>query len=159
MKLMFVDMLGFPTHFGQMEVLKLVAAATFPEKRIGYLALMVLLDENTEVLMLATQTIKNDLDHENPYVVALALCALGNIASKDMARDLGHEVEKCLRSPNPYIRKKACTCASRLVQKVPSLCEEFFKAALQVVEDKVQAHGPIVGAIQLLIEIIKITPK
>ena len=34
-------MLGFPTHWGQMECLKLIASPRFPEKRIGYLGLMV----------------------------------------------------------------------------------------------------------------------
>ena len=31
-KLMFIHMLGYPTHFGQMETLKLIAATGFPEK-------------------------------------------------------------------------------------------------------------------------------
>ena len=31
-KLMYIHMLGYPTHFGQMETLKLIAAAGFPEK-------------------------------------------------------------------------------------------------------------------------------
>ncbi len=36
-KLMFIHMLGYPTHFGQMETLKLIAANGFPEK-VGYWA-------------------------------------------------------------------------------------------------------------------------
>nr|GMD37012.1 AP-1 complex subunit gamma-2-like [Ipomoea batatas]GMD95580.1 AP-1 complex subunit gamma-2-like [Ipomoea batatas]GMD97041.1 AP-1 complex subunit gamma-2-like [Ipomoea batatas]GME01664.1 AP-1 complex subunit gamma-2-like [Ipomoea batatas] len=51
-KLMFIHMLGYPTHFGQMECLKSIASPGFPEKRIGYLGLMLLLDERQEVLML-----------------------------------------------------------------------------------------------------------
>ena len=43
--------MGYPTHFGQMECLKLIASSKFPEKRVGYLGLTQLLDENTEVLM------------------------------------------------------------------------------------------------------------
>lgn len=57
-KLMFIHMLGYPTHFGQMECLKLIASAGFPEKRIGYLGLMLLLDERQEVLMLVTNSLK-----------------------------------------------------------------------------------------------------
>ena len=44
-KLMYIHMLGYPTHFGQMECLKLISAPTFPEKRVGYLALTLLLTE------------------------------------------------------------------------------------------------------------------
>ena len=57
-KLMFIHMLGYPTHFGQMECLKLIASPEFPEKRIGYLGLMLLLDERQEVLMLVTNSLK-----------------------------------------------------------------------------------------------------
>lgn len=34
-KLMYIHMMGYPTHFGQMECLKLVAASTFPEKVVN----------------------------------------------------------------------------------------------------------------------------
>ncbi|KAM1296258.1 hypothetical protein ACFX2I_023125 [Malus domestica] len=64
-KLMFIHMLGYPTHFGQMKCLKLIASAGFLEKRIGYLGLMLLLDEKQEVLMLVTNSLKQDLNHTN----------------------------------------------------------------------------------------------
>ncbi|KVH97761.1 Adaptor protein complex AP-1, gamma subunit [Cynara cardunculus var. scolymus] len=108
-KLMFIHMLGYPTHFGQMECLKLIAAPGFPEKRIGYLGLMLLLDERQEVLMLVTNSLKQDLNHTNQYIVGLALCALGNICSAEMARDLAPEVERLLQFRDPNVRKKGTT--------------------------------------------------
>eukprot|EP00164_Ancoracysta_twista_P014375 GFYU01023394.1.p1 GENE.GFYU01023394.1~~GFYU01023394.1.p1 ORF type:complete len:164 (+),score=37.06 GFYU01023394.1:87-578(+) len=105
-KLMYIHMLGYPTHFGQMECLKLIASPKYAEKRVGYLGLMTLLDERQEVLMLVTNSLKNDMNHQNQYIVGLALCALGNISSTDIARDLAPEVEKLLKNSNPYIRKK-----------------------------------------------------
>ncbi|CAL5349935.1 unnamed protein product [Camellia sinensis] len=109
-KLMFIHMLGYPTHFGQMECLKLIAS-TGLEKRIGYLGLMLLLDERQEVLMLVTNSLKqypvySDLNHFNQYIVGLALCALGNICSAEMACDLAPEVERLLQFRDPNIRKK-----------------------------------------------------
>ena len=84
---------------------------------MGYLGLMILLDERQEVLMLVTNSLKNDLNSRNQYTVGLALCALGNICSAEMARDLGPEVERLLVSTNPYLRKKAALCASRWVEQ------------------------------------------
>lgn len=36
-KLLFIHMLGYPSHFGQMECVKLIASPYFAEKRMGYL--------------------------------------------------------------------------------------------------------------------------
>lgn len=57
-KLLYIHMLGYPTHFGQLECLKLIASQRFPEKRVGYLGLMILLDENQEILTLVTNSLK-----------------------------------------------------------------------------------------------------
>ncbi len=63
--------------------------------------------------MLVTNSLKNDLNSSNQFIVGLALCALGNIASKGIARDLAPDVERLMQSPNPYLRKKAALCARR----------------------------------------------
>ena len=70
-KLMFMHMMGYPTHFGQMECLKLISAPGFPEKRIGYLALTLLLTEQTEVLTLVTNSLKVDLGNSNQFTQGL----------------------------------------------------------------------------------------
>ena len=56
---------------------------------MGYLGLMVLLDERHEVLMLVTNSLKNDLSHKNQYITGLALAALGNIASAGKRAEAG----------------------------------------------------------------------
>ena len=35
-KLIYMSMLGYPSHFGQLETLKLIASPKFSDKRIGY---------------------------------------------------------------------------------------------------------------------------
>lgn len=152
-KLMFIHMLGYPTHFGQMECLKLIASPGFPEKRIGYLGLMLLLDERQEVLMLVTNSIKQDLNHSNQYIVGLALCALGNICSAEMARDLAPEVERLLQFKDPNIRKKAALCTIRIIKKVPDLAENFINASATLLKEK--HHGVLLTAAQLCTDMCK----
>ncbi|KAH9773411.1 AP-1 complex subunit gamma-2 [Citrus sinensis] len=148
-KLMFIHMLGYPTHFGQMECLKSIASAGFPEKRIGYLGLMLLLDERQEVLI--------DLNHTNQYIVGLALCALGNICSAEMARDLAPEVERLLQFRDPNIRKKAALCSIRIIKKVPDLAENFINPAAALLKEK--HHGVLITGIQLVTDICKVSTE
>ncbi|XP_030520887.1 AP-1 complex subunit gamma-2-like [Rhodamnia argentea] len=156
-KLMFIHMLGYPTHFGQMECLKLIASAGFPEKRIGYLGLMLLLDERQEVLMLVTNSLKQDLNHTNQYIVGLALCALGNICSAEMARDLAPEVEKLLQFRDPNIRKKAALCSIRIIRKVPDLAENFINPAAALLKEK--HHGVLITGVQLCTDLCKVSSE
>ncbi|KAJ5713676.1 Clathrin/coatomer adaptor adaptin-like N-terminal [Penicillium malachiteum] len=138
-KLLYLFTLGERTHFGQIECLKLLASHRFADKRLGYLGTMLLLDENQEVLTLVTNSLKNDLNHSNQYIVGLALCALGNIASVEMSRDLFPEVEALMSTANPYIRRKAAICAMRICRKVPDLHEHFLEKAKTLLGDR--NHG------------------
>ncbi|CAJ0756644.1 16181_t:CDS:10 [Entrophospora sp. SA101] len=156
-KLLYIHMLGYPAHFGQIECLKLVASNRFADKRLGYLGIMLLLDENQEVLTLVTNSLKNDMNHANMYVVGLALCTLGNISSPEMARDLCTEVEKLLSNFNTYIRKKAALCAMRIIRKVPELQENFISKAKSLLNDR--NHGVLLTAITLIIEMCSINSE
>ncbi|KAK0249192.1 hypothetical protein B0A54_09396 [Friedmanniomyces endolithicus] len=148
-KLLYLFTLGERTHFGQIECLKLLASPRFADKRLGYLGTMLLLDENQEVLTLVTNSLKNDLNHSNQYVVGLALCTLGNIASVEMSRDLFPEVETILSSSNPYIRRKAALCAMRICRKVPDLQEHFLEKAKLLLNDR--NHGVLLTGLTLVI--------
>ncbi|KAI9794573.1 MAG: clathrin associated protein complex large subunit [Peltula sp. TS41687] len=147
-KLLYLFTLGERTHFGQIECLKLLASPRFADKRLGYLGTMLLLDENQEVLTLVTNSLKNDLNHSNQYVVGLALCALGNIASIEMSRDLFSEVENLISTANPYIRRKAALCAMRICRKVPDLQEHFFDKAKALLSDR--NHGVLLCGLTLV---------
>ena len=166
-KLLYLFTLGERTHFGQIECLKLLASPRFADKRLGYLGTMLLLDENQEVLTLVTnslqkyvlnislfitwadnQLLPSDLNHSNQYVVGLALCTLGNIASIEMSRDLFQQIESLLSTANPYIRRKAALCAMRICRKVPDLQEHFIEKAKLLLSDR--NHGVLLCGLTLV---------
>lgn len=101
---------------------------------------------------LATRACANlrfsDLNHSNQYIVGLALCTLGNIASVEMSRDLFPEIETLLSTANPYIRRKAALCAMRICRKVPDLQEHFLEKAANLLSDR--NHGVLLCALTLV---------
>lgn len=134
--------------------MKLTASPHFPEKRIGYLGMMLLLSEEADVLMLSTNSLKNDLNSENRFVAGLALCAIGNLATADMSRDLAPEVDKHLKSSTPYLRKKACLAMSRCLTKCPEMIEDFVERVVILLKDK--SHGVLITVVQLMTQILLI---
>jgi AP-1 complex subunit gamma-1 len=146
-------MLGYPTSFIQMTCVNLLASSKFTDKRIAYVALCVLMDENSEVLLLTSHTIKKDLESNNQYIVATALNAIGEVATADMCRDSSPEVIKLLSNNNPYIKKKACLALSKIVRKCPELLDTVAEKLNLIFEDK--NHGVLLCGLALACYIFK----
>lgn len=90
----------------------------------------------------------SDLGNSNQYIVGLALCTLGNIASIEMSRDLFPEIEYLVATSNPYIRRKAALCAMRICRKVPDLQEHFLEKATHLLADR--NHGVLLCGLTLV---------
>ncbi|XP_049624385.1 LOW QUALITY PROTEIN: AP-1 complex subunit gamma-like 2 [Suncus etruscus] len=155
-KLLYVHMLGYPAHFGQMECLKLIASPRFTDKRVGYLGAMLLLDERQDAHLLITNSIKNDLSQGVPAVQGLALCTLSTMGSAEMCRDLASEVEKLLQQTSPYVRKKAILTAVHMIRKVPDLSTIFLPPCAKLLHE--HHHGILLGTITLITELCEQSP-
>uniref|UniRef100_A0A7N8WJV9 AP-1 complex subunit gamma n=1 Tax=Mastacembelus armatus TaxID=205130 RepID=A0A7N8WJV9_9TELE len=156
-KLLYVHMLGYPAHFGQMECVRMIGSPRYSEKRVGYLGAMMLLDEKQDASLLITNSIKNDLSHSNQYVQSLALCTLACMGSAEMCRDLASEIDRLLRASNSFIKKKAALCAVHIVRKVQDLGELFAPAARSLLTEK--NHGVLHGAVVLITELCERNPE
>lgn len=118
-KLLFFHMNGYPTDFGITECIKLCASSNFADKRVAYLGLTILVDQTEQLLMLMTNSLKQDLNNPDLNIVTLALNVVGDVASAEMLRELLPDIETHMQSPNPQIRKKAGLAAVRAVRKLP----------------------------------------
>lgn len=156
-KLLYLYILGEKTHFGQIECIKLLASPNFIDKRLGYLATMLILDENQEVLTLLTNSLNNDLNHPNQFVVSLALATTGNIASPELARDVYTDIEKIISCNNNYLRKKAAIVASKIVEKDPDLSEIFIEKIDPLLNN--HDHGVLIGTMKLIRSLYEVSPE
>ncbi|CDJ68618.1 gamma-adaptin, putative [Eimeria necatrix] len=150
-------MLGYPTQFAQVECIKLVASNRFAEKRVGYLGLTLLLDESSEVSMLSTNSLKQDLQHTNQYISSLALSALANGSPREVCRALLPEVESLLSCSNPFIRKKAAVAAAKCVRRLGDEAVSCFASTLPVLATD-RSHGVLLGACALLFAVLETQP-
>lgn len=150
-------MLGYPMGFIQITCVNLLASNKFTDKRIAYVALCVLMDEKSEVLLLTSHTIKKDLESSNQYIVAAALNALGEICTADMCRDSASEVLKLLSNNNPYIKKKAAMAMSKIIRKCPEMLETVAEKLNTLFEDK--NHGVLICGLSLITQIFKTEPS
>lgn len=128
-KLLYLYILGEKTHFGQIECIKLLASSNYIDKRLGYLATSLLLDENQEILTLLTNSLVQDLNHPNQFFQALALQTLASVVSYDLSNDTYNDILNILtkNGHNPYLKKKAILVSSIIIEKNPDLIEIFFE--------------------------------
>ncbi|OAO12119.1 adaptor protein complex 1, subunit gamma 1 [Blastocystis sp. ATCC 50177/Nand II] len=140
-KLLFIHLMGYPSYFGQVESVKLIASPNFSDKRMGYLSLVILLSEDNDIFLLVTNTLKSDLNSKEHYVAGLALTAAANVCSEAMARDIFTD---------------ACLCMVRVLSKVPELTEDMIKSLPTLLGD--EDHGVLISATSLTYYILKKNP-
>ena len=156
-KLIFLDMLGQNTAWGQLETITLMSDERFSYKRVGYIGACVLLDEMGELALLVTQTLLKDLANNDPFIQSLALAFIANMGSQEVCRSVATSVQKLLDSRNPEVQKRAGMALVRIVEKNPDLAESY-KNSVQSLLNQSQ-HGVVIAGINLVIAMIKAEPK
>ena len=95
-KLCYIYMLGYEVDFGHAEFISLLAAPSFSEKVVGYMAVGLLLRPEDQLMTLVYNSIRNDLHSMNVYSKSLALGAIANLGGEEMANHLAADVRKVM---------------------------------------------------------------
>lgn len=139
-KILFTYILGYKVDIGHMEAVNLISSTRYSEKQMGYLALTLLLDENSELTRLVINSIRKDLDDMNEVNNCLALHAIANIGGMEMAEALSEDVHRSLISPTStsFVKKKAALTLLRLYRKYPDIVpvREWALRIVSVMDDE-----------------------
>ena len=158
-KAIYMQMMGYQTSFMQMSCINLLASSDFTEKRIAYSALPLVIDSTSQVLLLATSTIKKDLqNNDNPEIQALALNAIGDVCTPDMCREISMEVSNIIQNTQDSNVKKRAACAGVVIIKnCPEMIDSYIDKIPTLLEDR--THSVCLSGIYLVLEMINIKPS
>eukprot|EP00158_Paraphelidium_tribonemae_P007253 Partr_v1_DN28168_c0_g2_i2_m55082 putative Adaptor-related protein complex 2, alpha len=120
-KLLYIYLLGNEIDFGHVEAVNLITANKYTEKQIGYLGVTLLISENDDLVRLVINSMRKDLEDRQEVFNCLALQAISNLGSREIAEVLTDDVFKLLVSTSSinFVKKKACLCLLRLYRKHP----------------------------------------
>lgn len=112
------------------------------------MALPLLLDESSEVLLLTCQTIKKDLESSNHFIVGCALTAITEICKPEMCRDMAPDVIKLMNDSNPFIKKRVALALLKIAKKCPDIIETFSGKMDTYFQEK--NHGVLICGLELI---------
>ncbi|KAJ1812668.1 hypothetical protein LPJ75_003538, partial [Coemansia sp. RSA 2598] len=120
-KLLYMSLLGYEVNFGHREAVDLISSTKYSEKQIGYLAVSLLMGEDSTYMQTVLGFLRRDLHNGVEWNACLALNAISNICTREMAERLTPDIVVQLLSPSAsmFIKKKAALCLLRLLRKFP----------------------------------------
>ncbi|OHS99845.1 Adaptin N terminal region family protein [Tritrichomonas foetus] len=156
LKLIFLSNYCFDTTWGGLEALKLMSNNSFSVKRVGYLGMSLLVDQNNELLILSASTILKDLQSSNKLLQTLALTFVANFGTLGIFDTVFYEVKRLLNSKDHSVKKSAGMAALRIIKKAPQYIESFRNGFFQLFTS--QSHSTVMAGLLIASEMLKIDP-
>lgn len=135
LKLAYLEMYGFDMSWCNFQILEVMSSAKFQQKRIGYLATMQSFKSEQNLLILATNQFKKDLNSHNYIEVGLALSGIATIVTPHLAQDIVDDVLLKLTHSKPYIRKKAVLALFKIFIQYPESLRQSLPRVIEKLDD------------------------
>ena len=119
LKLVYLEMFGHDMSWASFNVLEVMSSPKYLQKRVGYLAAVQTFRPDTEVLMLAENLLKKDLNSPDKATIQLPLITIPHVINPSMANSLLTDLLPRLSHSNPAIRKKTIVTLYRLALVYP----------------------------------------
>ncbi|KAL6706926.1 AP-3 complex subunit delta [Coniothyrium glycines] len=119
LKLTYLEMFGHDMSWASFNVLEVMSSSKFKQKRTGYLAAVQSFRRDTEVLVLAENQLKKDVNSSSPPYVALPLGAIPHVINPSMANSVLSDLIPRLTHSTPMVRKKTVVTLYRLALVYP----------------------------------------
>ncbi|KAJ1302424.1 hypothetical protein OPQ81_002742 [Rhizoctonia solani] len=119
LKLVYLEMLGYPMRWASFYVVEVMSSPKFHLKAVGYLAAVQSFTADTDVLMLTTNLLKKDLSNAMAPTLPMVLNGFSHLTTPDLSRDLASDVFALLTHSKPAVRKSAVVSLFKLLLTYP----------------------------------------
>jgi vesicle coat complex subunit len=118
-------------------VLRCVKTSDLELKKLAYLYLVTYSSQEPEQAIMAVNTFIQDSQDSNPLVRALAVRTMCRIRLESVAEHMIIPLKRCLRDPDPYVRKTVAFGIARLYDIIPEVVEnaQLFTDLLDLLRD------------------------
>ncbi|XP_047122468.1 AP-3 complex subunit delta-1 isoform X2 [Hydra vulgaris] len=157
LKLSYIQMLGYDITWAAFNMIEVMSSQKFTHKRIAYMTASQSFHADLDVLMLATNLIKKDMNSVNQYDAGAAMAGLSCFISPDLARDLANDIMSMMVSSKPYIRKRAILLMYKVFLNFPDALRPSFPRLKERLEDS--DTGVQCAAVNVICELARKHPK
>lgn len=153
----YCEMLGYEASFCYIHAIKLAQQGTVLEKRVGYLAVSLFLNESHELLLLLVNTVLKDLQSTNLIEVCMALTVVSQMFPKDMIPAILPLVEEKLNHPKEIIRRKAVLALYKFYLIAPNQVQHIHNKFRKALCDK--DPGVMTASLHIYLQMIQENPE
>ncbi|TNN87067.1 AP-4 complex subunit epsilon-1 [Liparis tanakae] len=153
----YCEMLGYEASFSYIHAIKLAQQGTGLEKRVGYLAVSLFLNESHELLLLLVNTVLKDLQSTNLIEVCMALTVVSQMFPKDMIPAILPLVEEKLNHPKEIIRRKAVLALYKFYLIAPNQVQHIHNKFRKALCDK--DPGVMAASLHIYFQMIQENPE
>ncbi|KAF3688720.1 AP-4 complex subunit epsilon-1 [Channa argus] len=153
----YCEMLGYEASFSYIHAIKLAQQGTVLEKRVGYLAVSLFLNESHELLLLLVNTVLKDLQSTNLIEVCMALTVVSQIFPKDMIPAILPLVEEKLNHPKEIIRRKAVLALYKFYLIAPNQVQHIHNKFRKALCDR--DPGVMTASLHIYLQMIQENPE
>ncbi|CAL8356827.1 unnamed protein product [Lota lota] len=153
----YCEMLGYEASFSYIHAIKLAQQGTALDKRVGYLAVSLFLNESHELLLLLVNTVLKDLQSTNLIEVCMALTVVSQVFPKDMIPAILPLVEEKLNHPKEIIRRKAVLALYKFYLIAPNQVQHIHNKFRKALCDK--DPGVMSASLHIYLEMVMEKPE
>ncbi|KAJ8002541.1 hypothetical protein DPEC_G00159980 [Dallia pectoralis] len=153
----YCEMLGYQASISYIHAIKLAQQGSVLEKRLGYLAVSLFLNESDEFLLLLVNTVLKDLQSTNLNEVCMALTAVSQMFPKDMIPAILPFVEEKLTHSKEIIRRKAVLALYKFYLIAPNQVQHIHSKFRKALCDK--DPGVMTASLHIYLQLVKESPE